>query len=125
MRVALFPYVWRHGEQCHGVDGCPGESSPAEASWCVLFSYRSGLEGGGIVVGRLVAVVGRFEGAVDGGGVRGTVAVVATSCPRAPQQRRDVATVPGVVRQWRGWSHRVDSDGDDRSRRPDATGGPA
>jgi hypothetical protein len=67
MRAALFPYVWRHGEQCHGVDGRPGESSPAEASWCVLCSYRSGLEGGGIVVGRLVAVVGRFEGAVDGG----------------------------------------------------------
>jgi hypothetical protein len=54
------------------------------------------------VVGRLAAVVGRFEGAVDGGPVRGTVAVVAMSCPRAPQQRRDVVTVPGVVRQWRG-----------------------
>jgi hypothetical protein len=65
--------------------------------------------------------VGRFEGAVDGGPVHDTVAVVATSRPRAPQQRRDVATVSGVVRQWRGWSHRVDSDGDDRSRRPDVT----
>jgi hypothetical protein len=68
--------------------------------------------------------VGRFEGVVDGGPVRGTVAVVATSCPRAPQQRRDVVTVPGVVRQWRGWPHRVDSDGDDRSRRPDITAWP-
>jgi hypothetical protein len=68
--------------------------------------------------------VGRSEGAVDGGPVRGTVAVVATSCPRAPQQRRDVVTVPGVVRQWRGWSHKVDSDGDDRSRRPDVTAWP-
>jgi hypothetical protein len=29
--------------------------------------------------------------------------------------------VPGVVRQWRRWLHRVDSDGDDRSRRPDVT----
>jgi hypothetical protein len=28
MRAALFPYVWRHGEQCHGADGRPGESSP-------------------------------------------------------------------------------------------------
>jgi hypothetical protein len=68
--------------------------------------------------------VGRFEGVVDGGTVRGTVAIVATSCPRAPQQRRDVVTVPGVVRQWRGWSHRVDSDGDDRFRRPDGTAWP-
>jgi hypothetical protein len=57
MRAALFPYVWRHGEQCHGVDGRPGESSPVGASWCVLCSYRSGLEGGGVVVGRLAAVV--------------------------------------------------------------------
>jgi hypothetical protein len=72
--------------------------------------------GGGVAVGRPTAVVGRFEGVVDEGPVRGTVAVVATSCPRAPQQRRDVVTVPGMVRQWRGWSHRVDSDGDDRSR---------
>jgi hypothetical protein len=124
MCAALFPYVWRHDEQCHGADGCPGESSPAGVSWCVLCSYRSGLEGSGIAVGRPAAVVGRFEGAVDGGAERGIVAVVATSCPRAPQQRRDVVTVPGVVRQWRGWSHRVDSDGDDRSRRPDVTAWP-
>jgi hypothetical protein len=68
--------------------------------------------------------VGRFEGAIDGGSVRGTMAVVAMSCPRAPQQRRDVATVLDVVRQWRVWSHRVDSDGDDRSRRPDVTAWP-
>jgi hypothetical protein len=26
MRAALFSYVWRRGEQCHGVDDCPGES---------------------------------------------------------------------------------------------------
>jgi negative regulator of sigma E activity len=90
-----------------------------EASWCVLCSYRSGFEGRSAAVGRPAAVVGRFEGAVDGEPVRGTVAVVATSRPRASQQRQDVVTVPGVVRQWRGWSPRVDSDGDDQSRRPD------
>jgi hypothetical protein len=83
--------------------------------------YKSGFEGGGVVVGCLAAVVGRFEGAVDGEPVRGTVAVMATSCPRALQQHRDVTTVPSVVRQWRGWPHRVDSDGDDRSHRPDVT----
>jgi hypothetical protein len=92
-----------------------------DASWGVLCSYRSGFEGGGVVVGRPAAAVGRFEGAVTGGPVRGTVAVVATSCPRTLQQHRDVITVSGVARQWQGWPHRVDSDGKDRSRRPDVT----
>jgi hypothetical protein len=99
--------------------------APVKASWRVLCSHRSGVKGGGVVVGRpTAAAAGRFEGVVDGGGVRGTVAVVATSCPRALQQHRDVVTVPGVVRQWRGWPHRVDSDGDDRSRRSDITAWP-
>jgi hypothetical protein len=95
--------------------------APFGASWCVLCSYRSGFEGCGAVVGWLAAVVGQFEDAVDGEPVRGTVAVVAKSCPRTSQQRRDVATASGVVRQWRGWPHRADNDGDDRSRRPDVT----
>jgi hypothetical protein len=33
----------------------------------------------------------------------------------------DVVTVPGVALQWRGWTHRADSDGEDRSRRLDVT----
>jgi hypothetical protein len=98
--------------------------APAEASWRVLCSYRSGFEGGGVVVGRPATATGRFEGVINGGPVHGTVAVVATSCPRALQQHRDVITVPGVVRQWRGWPHRVDSDGKDRSRRPDVMAWP-
>jgi hypothetical protein len=98
--------------------------APVEASWRVLCSYRSSFEGGGVVVGRPVTVAGRFEGVVNGGPVRGTVAVVATSCPRALQQHRNVVTVPGVVRQWREWPHRDDSDGKDRSRRPDVTAWP-
>jgi hypothetical protein len=93
--------------------------APVEASWHVLCLYRSGFEGGGVAVGRPTAVAGRFESCVNGAFVRGTVAVVATSCPRALQQHRDVVTVPGVVPQWRGWPHRVDSDGKDRSPRPD------
>jgi hypothetical protein len=32
--------------------------------------------------------------------------------------------VLGVVLQWRGWPHRVDSDEEDRSRRPDVTAWP-
>jgi hypothetical protein len=58
LNAALFPYVWRYGEQCHGVDGRPGESSPAGAFWYVLCSYRSGFEGGSVVVGRPAAVRG-------------------------------------------------------------------
>jgi hypothetical protein len=99
--------------------------APAEASWRVLCSYRSGFEGGGVVVGRPATATGRFEGVVSGGPVHGTVAVVATSCPRALQQHRDVVIVPGVVRQWRRWPHRVDSDGKDRSRRLTSLRGPA
>jgi hypothetical protein len=71
---------------------------PNGASWCVLCSYRSGFEGGGVVVGCLAAVVGRFEGAVDGGTRTrhsGSHGDVLSPCP---QQHRDVVTVPGVVR---------------------------
>jgi hypothetical protein len=99
--------------------------APVEASWRVLCSYRGGFEGGGVVVGRLSAAASRFEGAVNGGPIRGTVSVVATSCPRALQQHRDVVTVSGMARQWRGWPLRVDSDGKDRSRRPDVTAWPS
>jgi hypothetical protein len=98
--------------------------APVEASWRVLCLYRSGFEGAGVVVGCPAATAGRFEGVVNGGPVRGTVADMVTSCPRAPQQHRDVVTVLGVARQWRGWPHRVDSDGEDRSRRPDVTAWP-
>jgi hypothetical protein len=41
---------------------------------------------------------GGFEGVVDGGPVRGTVAVVAMSYPRTSQHRWDIAAVFGVVR---------------------------
>jgi hypothetical protein len=97
--------------------------APVEAAWRVLCSYRSGFEGGGIVVGRPAAAVARFEGAVYGGSVRGTVAVVVTG-PAHSNSIGDVVTVLGVVLQWRGWSHRANSDGDDRSRRPDVTAWP-
>jgi hypothetical protein len=46
------------------------------------------------------------------------------SCPHSSQQHWDVATTSGVVRQWQGWLHRFDCDGDDRSRRPDVTAWP-
>jgi hypothetical protein len=43
------------------------------------------------------------------------------SRPRAPDSVGDGAVVPDVVLQWRGWLHRADSDGEDRSCRPDVT----
>jgi hypothetical protein len=124
MRAALFPYVWKHGEQCHEADGRPGES-------------RSGRG----VVARPVLVQERFRGwrrsgwsssrrrgptrgCRQRGPVCGTVAVVATSYPRALQQHRDVVIVLGVARRWRGCPHRADNDGEDRSRRPDVTARP-
>jgi hypothetical protein len=90
--------------------------APVEASWCVLCLYRSGFEGRHVVVGSPVAVVGQLEGAVGGKPVRGTVSVVVKPCPRTSQQRRDVATTPGVAQQWRGWPHRANSDGDCRGQ---------
>jgi hypothetical protein len=59
---------------------------PVGASWRVLCSYRSSFEGGGVVVQPPPA--GRFEGAVNGVFVHGTVAVMVTSRPRARQQCR-------------------------------------
>jgi hypothetical protein len=124
MRAALFPYVWRYGEQCHGADGRPGESRSSLVVVARPMLVQEQLRGWRRSVGRSAAAAGRFEGVVDGGPVRGTVAVMVTSSPHAPQQHRDVVTVPGVVRQWRGWPHRVDSDGDGRSCRPDVTAWP-
>jgi hypothetical protein len=127
-RKEQFTCVLHYFPTCGGVASSATEltailanPAQAEASWRVLCSYRSGFEGGGVVVGRPAAAVGGFEGVANEGPVPGTVAVVATSRPRALQQHRDVVTVPGVVQQWRGWPHRVDSDGKDRSSRPDVT----
>jgi hypothetical protein len=57
--------------------------APVEASWRVLFSYRSSFEGGDVVVGCLATARGLVRGCV-----RGTVAVVATPRPRALQQHQ-------------------------------------
>jgi hypothetical protein len=102
MRAALFPYVWRYGEKCHGADGRPSESRSSQVVVARPVLVQEQLRGWRRSVGRPTAAAGQFEGVVDGGPVRGTVAVMAASCPRAPQQHRDVVTVPGVVRHWRG-----------------------
>jgi hypothetical protein len=58
--------------------------APVLASWRILCSYRSGLEGGGIEVARPAAARGSARGCRRRGAVRGTVAGVTMSCPRAP-----------------------------------------
>jgi hypothetical protein len=124
MHAALFPYVWKHGEQCHGADSHPGESSHSRGVVVrpVLVQERlRGWRHSGWPSGRRRRPV---RGCRERGSVRGTVAVVVTSCPCALQQHRDVVTVLGVVRQWRGWPHRFDSNGDDCFRRPDVTAWP-
>jgi hypothetical protein len=98
--------------------------APVEASWRVLCSYRSGFEGCSSAVGRLAAVVGRFEGAVDGGPYGVQRRAWWRPAPVHSNSARVVAAVLGVALQGRGWPHRVDSDGDDRSSRPDVTAWP-
>jgi hypothetical protein len=104
MRAVLFSYVWKRGvTELAAVLANP---APVGASWRVLCSYRSSFEGGGVVVGCPAAAAGRFEGAVYGRSVRGTVAVMAASHPRTLQQRqgcchsaRRGATVEGMAAQ--------------------------
>jgi hypothetical protein len=86
---------------------------PVVVSWCVLCPHRSGFEGGGVVVGRSAAVAGRFEGTVDGGLYVAQWWSWRRLVPAHSNSVGDVVTVPGVVLQWQGWPHRVDSDGDD------------
>jgi hypothetical protein len=62
--------------------------APVGASWRVLRLYRSGFEGGGVEAGCPDVVRGPARGCRRWGSVRGTVAGMATSRPRAPQQRR-------------------------------------
>jgi hypothetical protein len=67
MRAALFPYVWRRGVQCHGADGCPGESYSSRGVVACPVLVQERLRGGGVVVGRSATAADRFEGAVNGG----------------------------------------------------------
>jgi hypothetical protein len=122
MRATLFSYVWRRGEQCHGADGRPGESCSSHG-----------------VVARPVLVQEQLRGWWRSGWLSGRRSWAGSRVPStgglyAAQWRSwrrpvpvhsnsvgDVVIVPGVALQWRGWPHRADSDGEDRSHRPDVT----
>jgi hypothetical protein len=73
-RREQFTCVPHHFHTCGGVASSATELTavlanlaPVEVSWRVLCSYRSDLEGGGVVVGRPATAAGRFEGVVNGG----------------------------------------------------------
>jgi hypothetical protein len=65
--------------------------------------------------------VGRLEGAVNGGPYEVQWRAWRRPVPVRFNSVGDVVAVPDVALQWRGWPHRVDSDGEDRSRWPDVT----
>jgi hypothetical protein len=62
--------------------------APVGPLWRVLCPYRSGFEGGGVEVAYPVVAHVLARGCRRREAVRGTVAGVAMSCPRAPSQRR-------------------------------------
>jgi hypothetical protein len=65
--------------------------------------------------------VGRLEGAVNGGPYEVQWRARRRPVPVRSNSVGDVVAVSGVAPQWGGWPHRADSDGEDRSRRPDVT----
>jgi hypothetical protein len=80
--------------------------APVGASWCILCLYRNDFEGGGVEVVRPAAARGPARGCRQRGSVRGTVAGMAASRPRASQQRRGCrrsaqhgAAVAGIAAQ--------------------------
>jgi hypothetical protein len=110
-------YVWQHGVQFRGIDGCPGESYSRRASWWVLYLSRSGFKGSSVGASRLVAIRTPTWGLSwqKAGGC--TAAGVAMSHhPELPQCRGwrcsawDGAVAPGMVPQWWAWMHRAGGD---------------
>jgi hypothetical protein len=91
------------------------------ASWRVLCLYRSDFEGGGVEVGCPAAARGPARGCRQRGPYEVQWRAWRRPVPVRFNSVGDVVAVPDVALQWRGWPHRVDSDGEDRSRWPDVT----
>jgi hypothetical protein len=111
MHAALFPYVWRYGEQCCGADGRPGES---RSCWGVVVRpvlVQERLRGwrcSGWLTGRRSGLI---RGCRWRGPVRGTVVAVGdVLSPRVPtasgcrHSAQRGAAVAGMVAQ--GWQRR-------------------
>jgi hypothetical protein len=95
-RKEQFTGVPHYSPMCGGVASSATELAtilvnlaPVGASWRFLCSYRSGFEGGGVEVGCPVVARGPARGCRQRGSVRGTMAGMATSRPRALQQCRE------------------------------------
>jgi hypothetical protein len=89
MHAALFSYVWRSGEQCYGVNGRLSESCSSRSVVAHPVLVQEQLRRwrrSGWLFGRRPRAGSRVLS--TGGSVRGTVAVMATSRPRALQQRQ-------------------------------------
>jgi hypothetical protein len=95
--------------------------APVEASWRVQCPYWSDFEGSGAEVGVRPPSPGRLEGGINGRSYK--VQWRAWCCPVLVRFNsvRDVATVSGVMLQWRGWPHRANGEGVNRSRWTDVT----
>jgi hypothetical protein len=106
-----FINVWRHGVQCRGVDGRPGESCFWRDVMACPVSVQERLRGwrcrGRSFGGRppVDSRVPLTEGGTRHSSGRGDV----------PSPR--VSTTPGMALQWLGWSHRANGDGGGRARR--------
>jgi hypothetical protein len=94
-RREQFTCVPHYSPTCGGVASSATELTtvlanlaPVGASWRVLCLYRNGFEGGSVEVGCPVAARGPARGRRQRRSVRGTASGMATSRPRALQQRR-------------------------------------
>jgi hypothetical protein len=110
-----FIYVWKHGVQCRGVDGRPGESCFWQDIMACPVSVQERLRGwrcrGRLFVGRLRA---DSRVPLPGGRTR-------HSSGRGRVLSLHAPTTSGMVMQCPGWSHRVDGEGGDT---PDVTAWP-
>jgi hypothetical protein len=94
-RRMQFTSVPHYSPTCEGMASSAAELmtvlanlAPVGVLWQVLCPYRSGFEGSGVEVGYPAAARGPARGCHQREAVRGIVADVATSRPRALQQRR-------------------------------------
>jgi hypothetical protein len=108
-------YVWRHGAQCHGVDGRPGESCFWRDVMACPVSIQERLRGW------------RCRGRPFGGRPRADSRVPLTGgrtrhiSGRGGVPSSHTPTALGMMMQCSGWSHRADGDGGDA---PDVTAWP-
>jgi hypothetical protein len=95
--------------------------APVGASWRILCLYRNGFEGGGVEVVCPAAARRTARGCRHRGPYEAQWQAWRRPIPVRPNRVGGVVAVPSMVLQWRGWLHRADSDGEDRSCRPDIT----